>query len=180
MSEVPEQWVDISGYEGYYQVSDRGRIKSLGRNVMHNGVSTYQKERIMCHWCGITSLYDCVRLYKYGVRKKFSVHRLVAEHFLPTWNPTLEVNHIDGNRNNNAAVNLEMCTRKENVRHSIIHLLKNDYGEKSSNAKLTNAQAHEIRKTYREGKMTQAALAAKYGVCNQTISAIIRYKKYIR
>lgn len=180
MSEVPERWVDISGYEGYYQVSDRGRIKSLERIVVHNGTSHLQPELIMRPWQGITALYDCVRLYKNGVRKKFSVHRLVAEHFLPTWNPALEVNHINGNRYNNAVVNLEMCTRKENVRHSIIHFLKNDYGEKSANAKLTNAQAREIRKTYREGKMTQAALAAKYGVCNQTISAIIRYKKYIR
>ena len=180
MADTPERWVDINGYEGYYQVSDRGRIKSLGRNVTHNGTTVFQQERIMCHWCGITSLYDCVRLHKNGVRQKFSVHRLVAEHFLPTWDPALEVNHIDGNRYNNAAENLEMCTRKENVRHSIIHLLKNDYGEKSANAKLTNAQAREIRIIYREGKMTQEAIAAKYGVCSQTISAIIRYKKYIR
>lgn len=180
MTDTFERWVDINGYEGYYQVSDRGHIKSLGRDIMYNGTTVFQKERIMSHWCGITSLYDCVRLYKNGVRKKFSVHRLVARHFLPTWNPALEVNHIDGNRYNNAAENLEMCTHKENVRHSIIHLLKNDYGEKSANAKLTNAQAHKIREIFQTGQTTQAALAAQYGVCSQTISAIIRYKKYIR
>lgn len=180
MCEQPERWVDISGYEGYYQVSDLGRIKSLERMVVHNGTSHLQPELIMRPWPGITSLYGCVRLYKQGIGKKFSVHRIVAQHFLPTWNPALEVNHIDGNRDNNAATNLEMCTHKQNVRHSIIHLLKNYYGEKSANAKLTNKQAAQIRAAYNAGSTTQQALAAQYRVSRQTISAIVRYKKYIR
>lgn len=180
MADTPERWLNIKGYEKAYQVSDRGRVKSLERYVSHDNITYLQPERIMCHWCGITSLYDCVRLYKNGQRQKFSVHRLVAQHFLPTWDERLEVNHIDGNRYNNAVTNLEMCTHQQNVQHSIAHFLKNDYGEKSSNAKLTNAQAHEIRRIYREGKTTQQTLAMRYGVCPQTISSIIRYKKYIR
>lgn len=180
MVEQPERWMDIKGYEGYYQVSDQGRVKSLARYISYQGITRFQGERIMSHWCGITSLYDCVRLYKNGVREKFSVHRLVAEHFLPEWNPKLEVNHIDGDRYNNAASNLEMCTHQDNVRHAIIHFLKNDYGEKSRNAKLTNSQARQIRSIYQEGTTRQAELALQFGVCPQTISAITRYKKYIR
>lgn len=172
--------MDVKRFEGYYQVSDQGRVKSLARYVTHDGITRYQEERIMSPWRGYTSLYNCVRLYKNGNRTKYSVHRLVAEHFLPSWDPYLEVNHIDGDRDNNKVSNLEMCTHQENVRHSIIHFLKNDYGEKSSNAKLRNLQAQEIRRRYRAGGISQAALAQQYKVCPQTISAIVRYKKYIR
>lgn len=180
MDEREETWMDVKGFEGLYQVSDMGRVKSLARSVASGNAIHYVTERIMRHWRGVTSLYDCVRLYKNGNRKKYSVHRLVAQHFLPDWDAALEVNHIDGNRYNNVVSNLEMCTRKDNVRHSIIHFLKNDYGEKSTNARLSNAQAREIRKIYRTGTTTQEALALQYGVCRQTISAISRYKKYIR
>ena len=96
MTDTREIWVDIKNYEGKYRISNKGRIKSLERQVSHGGITWIQPERIMSHWCGTTSYYDCVRLYKGGVGTKFSVHRLVAQHFLPEWNPKLEVNHIDG------------------------------------------------------------------------------------
>ena len=72
-----------------------------------------------------------MRLYKNGNGEKFSVHRIVAAHFLDDWDPELEVNHIDGNRYNNAVENLEMCTHQRNMEHAIANDLKNDYGEKS-------------------------------------------------
>ena len=155
MADTREIWVDIKNYEGKYRISNLGRVKSLERQ-------------------------DCVRLYKGGVGKKFSVHRLVAQHFLPDWNPGLEVNHIDGNRDNNRADNLEMCTHQRNMEHAIAGGLKRDYGEKSVNAKLTNGQAEEIRVRYSSGQASQNSLAKQYGVSRQTVSAIIRYKKYIR
>jgi len=170
MADTREIWVDIKNYEGKYKISNLGRVKSLERQVSHDGIT----------WCGTTSLYDCVRLYKGGVGKKFSVHRLVAQHFLPDWNPGLEVNHIDGNRDNNRADNLEMCTHQRNMEHAIAGGLKRDYGEKSVNAKLTNGQAEEIRVRYSSGQASQNSLAKQYGVSRQTVSAIIRYKKYIR
>lgn len=180
MADTREIWVDIQNYEGKYQVSDKGRIKSLEREISHAGCTYTQPERIISHWCGRTSLYDRIRLYKGGVGTKFTVHRLVAQHFLPNWDPALEINHIDGNRYNNAADNLEICTHRRNMEHAIANDLKNDYGEKSPNAKLTNAEAEEIRERYHAGEITQEALAAEYGVCRQTISSIIRYKKYFR
>ena len=180
MTDTREIWVDIKNYEGKYRISNKGRIKSLERQVSHGGITWIQPERIMSHWCGTTSYYDCVRLYKGGVGTKFSVHRLVAQHFLPEWNPKLEVNHIDGDRYNNTANNLEMCTHQRNMEHAIAGGLKQDYGEKSVNAKLTNAQAEEVRVKYFSGKASQDTLAKQYGVSRQTVSAIVRYKKYIR
>lgn len=180
MADTQEIWVDIQDYEGKYQISNKGRVKSLEREVSHDGISWTQPERILLPWCGTTSLYDRIRLYKHGVGTKFTVHRLVAKHFLPGWNPALEINHIDGNRYNNAADNLEICTHSRNMEHAIAGGLKNDYGEKSVNAKLTNTQAEEIRIRYQGGGITQERLAEEYGVCRQTVSAIIRYKKYLR
>lgn len=180
MADTQEIWVDIQGYEGKYQVSNRGRVKSLEREVSRVGFSYRLPERILSPWCGTTSLYDRVRLYRGGVGTKFTVHRLVARHFLPDWNPELEINHINGNRYNNAADNLEMCTHQRNMEHAIANDLKNDYGERSRNARLTNAQAEEIRERYHAGGVSQETLAGEYGVCRQTVSAIIRYKKYFR
>ena len=180
MSSTQEVWVDIRNYEGYYQISNKGRIKSLEREVSHDGITYTQPERILCHWCGTTSLYDCVRLYKGGIGTKFTVHRLVAEYFLEGWNPRLEVNHLDGNRYNNAADTLEMCTHQRNMEHAIANNLKWDYGEKSPNAKLTNAEAEAIRVAYHAGGISQEKLAQQYGVSRQTVSDIINYKKYIR
>ncbi|WP_289764427.1 HNH endonuclease [uncultured Duncaniella sp.] len=180
MTDTREIWVDIQNYEGKYQISNKGHVKSLERDVTRVGYSYRLPERIMSLWSGTTSLYDCIRLYSGGVGKKFSVHRLVAQHFLPKWDPAMEINHIDGNRYNNTVDNLELCTHQRNMEHAIAEGLKNDYGEKSRNAKLTNVQAEEIRKKYLAGGVSQQALAAKYGVCRQTVSAIIRYKKYFR
>ena len=61
MSTTQEIWVDIENYEGCYQVSNKGRIKSLEREVTSGGITRTQPERILTHWCGKTSLYDCVR-----------------------------------------------------------------------------------------------------------------------
>lgn len=166
----------------------KGVIKSATKVVSRalkgggtsGGITRTQSERILLHWRGKTSLYDCVRLYKNGVGEKFSVHRLVAEYFLNDWDPELEVNHIDGNRYNNAAENLEMCTHQRNMEHAIANDRKNDYGEKSRNAKLTNAQAERIRERYYAGGITQLELAIKFGVSHQTVSCIVRHKKYIR
>lgn len=66
------------------------------------------------------------------------------------------------------------------MRHAIAEGLKNDCGEKSVRAKLTNVQAEEIRIKYRQGGVSQAALGRLYGVSRQTVSMIVRYKKYIR
>lgn len=180
MSNTREIRVDIKNYEGCYQTSNKGRVRSLEREVTSGGITRTQSERIFVHWRGKTSLHDRVRLYKNGIGEKFSVHRLVAGYFLSDWDPALEVNHIDGNRYNNAAENLEMCTHQRDMEHAIANDLKNDHGEKSRNAKLTNAQAERIRERYHAGGITQLELAIGFGVSHQTVSCIVRHKKYIR
>ena len=172
-----EIWRDISRYDGAYQVSSLGRIRSVERPVI-NGECTYLTPgKLMSLWVGGTSHYLCVCLSRKGKTRKYLVHRLVAEHFLEGWNETLEVNHIDGNKHNNSAMNLEMCSRQQNISHAISNRLKNDSGELSRNAKLTNHEAQMIRKLHAQG-VKQNVLATQFRVCKQTICNIVHYKRY--
>ena len=91
----------------------------------------------------------------------------------------MEVNHKNGNTLDNRVVNLEVVTHQENIDHSVSTGLKNDYGEKHVNAKLTNKQAEEIRMAHRRGVM-QVDLAEAYGVHKQTICNIVHNKTYIK
>ena len=113
-----EIWKDIKGFEGYYQVSNMGRIKSLDRYVRGNKDSKLHiKERIIKG--GIeTRGYSFVSLNKNGTRTYARIHRLVAEAFLENPFNKPEVNHIDGNKQNNTVSNLEYCTRTENEQHA--------------------------------------------------------------
>lgn len=114
---MKEIWKDIIGYEGIYQVSNLGRVKSLERIVLSKGVATKRKERVLKS--SNRRGYRQLTLAKNRSRAQRSVHRLVAEVFIPNPDNKKEINHIDGNKANNIVDNLEWCTRKENAVHSI-------------------------------------------------------------
>lgn len=103
-----EEWRDIKGYEGLYQISNLGRVKSLGNNKS-------KKEKILKprKTCG----YLNVVLSKEGKRNSYQVHRLVAQSFIPNLNNYKEINHKDENKSNNCIENLEWCTREYNVNY---------------------------------------------------------------
>lgn len=105
-----EKWKPVKGYEGLYEVSNCGNVKSLARRDRNNrGVS----ERIL-RMAANTSGYNRVILAKDGTRKTCYVHRLVAEAFIPNGNELPMINHIDENKLNNRVENLEWCTAKYN------------------------------------------------------------------
>lgn len=113
-----EIWKPIKGYEGIYEVSNLGRIKSLERKVYADfkfGKTRTYKERILKP--GIVNGYQQVKL-RDNSNKIVYVHRLVAETFINNPNNYKTINHIDGNKQNNCVDNLEWCTQKENVRHA--------------------------------------------------------------
>ncbi len=115
---MEEIWKDIQGYEGYYQVSNLGNIKSLARKIIRSdGVVQFRKERIMSKRICTDGYY----MAKFNVDKKsecIAIHKLVAKHFIPNPNNLPEVNHKDCNRKNNCIDNLEWCTHQENVKYS--------------------------------------------------------------
>lgn len=123
MSNLPEIWRAVPGYEGYYEVSSYGRIRSLDRVVKHgsygNDAHTKQlKGRELTPTVGSHG-YASVMLSTRGVATRRLIHDLVTEVFLGTRVPGQVVNHRDLNRLNNAIGNLEYVTQGENVRHAI-------------------------------------------------------------
>lgn len=115
---MTEIWKDIQGYEGFYQISNLGNVKSLERVVdKGNGILQHRKERIMNKRESVDGYY----IAKLNVNKKstsIAIHILVARHFIDNPNNYPEVNHKDCNRKNNQVDNLEWCTHQQNVEHS--------------------------------------------------------------
>ena len=104
-----EQWKDIPGYEGLYQASNHGDIRSLPRTTTKGGVLKPKLGK---------EGYFKVQLCRNGKVKDFHIHRLVAKAFLPNPNSLPQVNHRDLNKINNCVSNLEWCTSQYNVDYS--------------------------------------------------------------
>lgn len=103
---IEEQWLDISGYEGLYQISNFGRVKSF----------YFKNPRILKPHK--VKGYSNVELYKNKKKKQFYIHRLVMENFCPIENMNvLDVNHKDEDKSNNHISNLEWMTHKDNLNY---------------------------------------------------------------
>ncbi len=139
-----EIWQDIPGYESIYQASTIGNIKSLARKDRHG---YFRKEKILKPTNQTSRKYLRVTLRKNNIRKHWSVHRLVLMTFIPNINNKPEVNHKDGNIQNNCIENLEWCTRQENLIHAVkTNLRVYKYGNAHFGHKLNEAQVLKLRK----------------------------------
>lgn len=112
-----EEWEDVEGYEGSYQVSNLGRVKSLERTIYIGDKKRVLRNKILKLHTNSHG-YLGINLHKDKKIKRFSVHQLVARTAIKNSKNRKEVNHKDGNKLNNHYTNLEWCTRSENVKHS--------------------------------------------------------------
>lgn len=141
-----ETWKDIKGYDGLYQVSNLGRVYGLTANKVvkpHLNNSGYLR----------------VDLYKGGKGKRFFVHRLVAETYIPNPNNYPQINHKDENKTNNQVTNLEFCDEKYN----------NNYGtgqQRSAEKHKKAVFCAELKRSFKS--ITEAS--RKTGICLQSIS----------
>ena len=170
-----ETWKDITGYEGLYQVSDLGRVKSLSRTIYKvDGTTQTFKDKII-KLCLITKGYEGTGLTKKGNRESVKVHRLVAIAFIDNPENKPQVNHIDGNKLNNCATNLEWNTNIENMKHAVESgLFKNVKGRERLRSILTENEVLEIRSS----NLSSRKLGNVYNVNKSTILSIKNRKTW--
>lgn len=106
-----EIWKDIKGYEGFYQVSNLGKVRSFPRRGTYKTIYILKPRKTH-------KGYLQVILTKNNKPKSFSIHRLVAKTFISNLNNYPQVNHIDGNKLNNCVDNLEWCTNEHNMKEA--------------------------------------------------------------
>ena len=136
-----EIWKDIKGFEGLYKVSEKGCVYSMPRPGTKGGLLEYIYD----------GTYYRVSLYKNGVRKRFFVHRILMETFVPNPLKKPEVNHIDGVKTNNDLKNLEWVTRSENQLHAY------SIGLQKPNVR----EAHKVRHEQTKRKVVQLDMNGK-------------------
>jgi hypothetical protein len=168
------KWVPIKGYEGLYEISESGVVKSLPRIKKDSFGGEYTtKPRILK--VSITKKgYVRVKLTdSNGCSKEYFLHRLVIQAFKETI-PDSVVNHLDGNKQNNHFSNLEWVTHQENIKHAVKKGLFHK-GERTGSSVLTEEDVRWIRSTYEwHSKENNAnALAKKLNVSKSTVRGVI-------
>lgn len=161
-----ETWKDIKDFKGFYQVSNLGRVKRLATNFTcksrWNQIRNISfKEKILTP-CIYTNGYSCVSLCTQDKKIRPMLHRLVAMHFINNEFNKCQVNHINGIKNDNRAINLEWVTQRENMLHSY-HVLKN---QNVNQKKVINIETKEIYQSIRYA-------AIKYNIKYSTLYAYL-------
>lgn len=161
-----ERWLPVDGYEGLYEVSSFGRVRSLNRE---DSAGRARKGRILRH--ALDQGYPYINLCRNGIMQNVRIHKLVAAAFLGPRPNNYTVNHIDSNRTNNSVVNLEYLSLGDNIRHA---------SSLARMGKLNKEQVWEIRETFiGYTTITFAEMAEKFGVTQSTISLVVRAKSYV-
>lgn len=168
VKKLDEIWKDIKGYEGEYQISNKGRIKSIRYIVKYDGIV----EKIMKPGNNGRG-YLTTMIGRGGNTKSVKIHRLVAEAFIPNPYGLPEVNHIDGNKENNNVYNLEWVSHQDNMRHAYkTNLMK-------QKSRLSRYEIQNMRERYipKDTEYGACAFAKKYGMSSSHITRIIHGEK---
>ena len=170
LAEDGEEWRNIEGYDGDYQISYLGRVRSYKTG-----------EWVILKIYTDDTGYKFVRLSKNDKSHKFLVHVLVARAFIPNPENKPEVNHKLGNKSDNRVESLEWVTRSENLRHAFLTgLMRFKSGAQNGNARLTEEQVRYIRANFnlQSKEFGAAALAREFNVDRKTIFKVVRHETY--
>lgn len=148
-----EIWKPIVGYEGLYEISNYGNIRSMPRVIMRKDGKPYAVKTIkVLKPCYDKDGYLRIELNNNGVAKKYYVHRLVANSFIPNNSNKSQVNHKNAVKDDNSIENLEWVTNQENRDHAVKNKLQPlQHGIKNPNVKLTVEKVLKIKRLKREG-----------------------------
>lgn len=151
-----EIWKYINGYEGLYEISNKGKVRNAEGRILK--ARTQNKG------------YFYVTLHSNHKERKFTIHRLVAEVFIPKINGFNQVNHINGNKKDNSVENLEWCNQRLNYNHGMQKFLYS-HNENHYFAKLTNEQVRTIPTLFKIG-FTRTTISRILNVNVSSIEAI--------
>ena len=170
-----EEWRDIKGYEGRYQVSNMGRVKTVER---FKSDGRHQSEGIRKTQLDFHG-YEFALLYNGHKMCRHSVHVLVANAFIPNPEHKPQVNHIDGNKTNNVVDNLEWVTASENQLHAIAHgLVIPKRGDATKRTKVSDADVLRIRELRKTGEKLQH-LADMFGLSLAHVGRIVNNERRV-
>lgn len=177
---ILEEWASVEGYEGIYEVSNRGRVRRIKGWRGRKATGDIKK--------AVAKGYEQVTLYKNGHSTRFKVHRLVAQSFIPNPCNKQQVNHIDGDKRNNVVSNLEWVTQSENMTHAkrtglspittpAMQRARSEVGQKTRNIERVNPPKAVIVKRkdgtqFRFGSLHEAA--KEFGI---SATNVLRYCK---
>lgn len=169
---INEFWSPIKGYEGLYEISNWGRIKSLEKIIVYsNGRKYLYEEKILK--LNPSNGYRTISLVKDKVKQTHMVHRLVASAFKENPFNKPFVNHEDGDRSNNYYLNLNWSTNSENQLHSYNVLgNKSVRGENNGSSKLNSGDITAIRYLCSTG-VSQTLVGNRFGICQEAVRKII-------
>lgn len=170
-----EIYKSVLGYEGIYEVSNLGNVRSLDRIVIYKDGRKRLWKGVLMTGGKTPTGYEFVSLKISGKVNQQYIHRLVAFHFIPNSENKKTVNHIDGNKSNNAMFNLEWNTPSENSIHAV-KLGLSKCGENCTYSKLTNKKVLEIREN--KHRLCYEYLSLIYGVSAGCIANIIKRKTW--
>jgi hypothetical protein len=180
LAETSEIWRPIEGYDGFYEVSSFGRVRSLPRVLeiknRWGGISRHEKPGKILTSCCSSSGYFLVVLYGENRKgKSANVHQLVAEAFICKTPVGMQVAHNNGRRENNRLTNLRIATKESNYRDRDNHGTT-PKGEKVGTSKLRDCDIAEIRRL--KGVVPQRKIAERFGVSQFCIGSIHRGKAW--
>jgi len=168
-----ERWRAIEEYPDY-EVSDHGRVK-------RTTTRTCAKAGTILSTRGLRNGYPSVDLCREGAARSYSVHRLVAAAFFGLCPPGQEVNHINGNKTDNRATNLEYLTSSKNQLHAYRAGLQSAAGEKNGQAKLTTESVEKIRAMAgRVDRPSYRVIGEIFGVSDTNVRAIVARRTWKR
>lgn len=173
---MKEIWKPVVGYEGLYEVSNLGKVKSLPRKYFNR--NRYTKEQILSTWVDAYG-YKRVKLTNKTDGKSTKIHRILCEAFLPNPENKPYINHKDGNKLNNSLENLEWCTPAENIQHAYDSgLMPRKYGEENPVSKLSYKDIEQIRILRKTRGYTYKELGEMFGVSSSQIGKIVNKRSW--
>jgi hypothetical protein len=172
-----ESWKTYPEFD-YIEVSDMGNVRTKDRRIMGRSLKMRSRKGRILKQTRNERGYPEIRIQVGGLNSPRVVHKMVMLTFVGERPKGMQINHINGRKDDNRLINLEWSTPSDNMKHAYETGLLSRKGENNTKAKLTETFIKEIREKYKSGKYTQKQLGKEYNVAQAHISTIVKGKTW--